>query len=276
MKSALRIGEVAKLLGVTPKTLRHYERVGLLEQPERTEGGYRLYGARDLVRLLRIRRLHALGLPLKTIALLLRRSDAEQEQTLRGVLALLAEDLAAEIARLERRRTEVLRLLAEGATSAALERASELPDIVRWAQQRLGTAAETVSPDVLEQDARIFGLLGAFNWPAGHAMPMPDVVRYFEREPEQFRALIELGERVAALAHVAADAPEVDALAHEVAESEALQRLRAAFPPEAGLPDDAYGATFKDLMLHTLSPAQRRFVDLVTPHLRGQQEGDTR
>ena len=43
MRERLRIGEVAKLLGVTPKTLRHYEKVGLLEETERTEADYRLY-----------------------------------------------------------------------------------------------------------------------------------------------------------------------------------------------------------------------------------------
>ncbi len=57
MRERLRIGEVAKLLGVTPKTLRHYEKVGLLRQPERTEAGYRLYCADDLLRLHRIKRL---------------------------------------------------------------------------------------------------------------------------------------------------------------------------------------------------------------------------
>ena len=67
MRERLRIGEVAKLLGVTPKTLRHYEKVGLLRQPERTEAGYCLFCADDLLRLHRIKRLRSLGLSLAQV-----------------------------------------------------------------------------------------------------------------------------------------------------------------------------------------------------------------
>jgi DNA-binding transcriptional MerR regulator len=49
----LRIGEVARLVGVTTKTGRHYEKVGLLGEPERSEAGFRLYTADDLLRLQR-------------------------------------------------------------------------------------------------------------------------------------------------------------------------------------------------------------------------------
>ena len=41
----LRIGELAKLLGTTTKTLRFYEQIGLLEPVQRSESAYRLYGA---------------------------------------------------------------------------------------------------------------------------------------------------------------------------------------------------------------------------------------
>jgi DNA-binding transcriptional MerR regulator len=43
--------EVARLVGVTTKTVRHYEKVGLLGAPQRSEAGYRLYAADDLLRL---------------------------------------------------------------------------------------------------------------------------------------------------------------------------------------------------------------------------------
>ena len=41
----LRIGELAKLLDTTTKTLRFYEQIGLLESVQRSESAYRLYGA---------------------------------------------------------------------------------------------------------------------------------------------------------------------------------------------------------------------------------------
>ena len=47
----LQIGEVAEQLGLTPRTLRYYEEIGLLDPPSRMEGGFRLYSATDIDRL---------------------------------------------------------------------------------------------------------------------------------------------------------------------------------------------------------------------------------
>jgi DNA-binding transcriptional MerR regulator len=47
----LQIGEVAEKLGLTPRTLRYYEEIGLLAPPSRMEGGFRLYSPADISRL---------------------------------------------------------------------------------------------------------------------------------------------------------------------------------------------------------------------------------
>lgn len=47
----MQIGDLAKRTGHTAKAIRYYERIGLLDEPERTEAGYRCYGEGD-VRLL--------------------------------------------------------------------------------------------------------------------------------------------------------------------------------------------------------------------------------
>ena len=47
----LRIQEVADLVGLTPRSIRYYEEVGLLEPAARSEGDYRLYDPDDLARL---------------------------------------------------------------------------------------------------------------------------------------------------------------------------------------------------------------------------------
>ena len=113
MGTRLYIGEVAKLLGVTQKTIRHYHKVGLLAEPPRSESGYRLYTAGDLVWLQRIRRLQGLGLSLKQIKMLLGEQVAEHERTLREVLESLLEELAAEIRTLEAQRERIKTLLAQ-------------------------------------------------------------------------------------------------------------------------------------------------------------------
>jgi len=52
---SLRCGELAQLAGVSPDTIRHYERIGILPKAPRSSGGYRMYGldAADRVQLVR-------------------------------------------------------------------------------------------------------------------------------------------------------------------------------------------------------------------------------
>jgi MerR family transcriptional regulator, repressor of the yfmOP operon len=59
--TALRIGEVAKLAGTTPRTIRYYEEIGLLGGGEPREAGrHRLYDERDVQRLRKAMRLKSL------------------------------------------------------------------------------------------------------------------------------------------------------------------------------------------------------------------------
>jgi DNA-binding transcriptional MerR regulator len=57
--ATLRIGEVAERVGVSTRTVRYYEEVGLLDPSSRSPGGTRRYGERDVARLLRIRELQS-------------------------------------------------------------------------------------------------------------------------------------------------------------------------------------------------------------------------
>jgi len=68
-------GELAKLAGVSSDTLRHYERVGVLPRPPRTQSGYRRYppSAVDRVRL--IRRALAIGFSLDELRRVLQVRD---------------------------------------------------------------------------------------------------------------------------------------------------------------------------------------------------------
>jgi len=66
-----RIGELAKLAGVTPDTIRYYEKQQMMEHKVRTEGGFRLYTETDLQRLKFIRYGRQLGFTLDSIRELL-------------------------------------------------------------------------------------------------------------------------------------------------------------------------------------------------------------
>lgn len=68
-----RIGEIARKAGVTPRTVRYYEGLGLLKtNGKRTEGGQRVYTDMDLVYLLRIMQLKSYGLSLEDISRIVR------------------------------------------------------------------------------------------------------------------------------------------------------------------------------------------------------------
>ena len=68
---AMTIGRLARRAALAPETLRHYERLGLLQPSARSESNYRLYDASSIERLNFIRRALALGFSLPDIAELL-------------------------------------------------------------------------------------------------------------------------------------------------------------------------------------------------------------
>lgn len=91
-----RIGQLSRMAGVSDRTLRHYDQIGLLS-PAAVDGatGYRWYGAAELMRLERIRGLRRLGLSLRQIAEIVDAPDAEVRQVLSETAAALRRELAA-------------------------------------------------------------------------------------------------------------------------------------------------------------------------------------
>lgn len=68
MVEKMRISKLAKLAGVTPRTIRYYEGLGLLEASEREGSGFRYYTNNELERLQKINLLKTLGLSLDEIS----------------------------------------------------------------------------------------------------------------------------------------------------------------------------------------------------------------
>jgi len=66
-KSYYQIGELAKKLKISPRTIRYYEEIGLLKEAKRKYGNYRVYDEEDYIRLKFIRKLKLLGLKLSQI-----------------------------------------------------------------------------------------------------------------------------------------------------------------------------------------------------------------
>jgi len=93
MRGTLQIGEVARRLGLNPKTIRYYEEIGLLPKPKRTKGGYRQYTEADVGRIDFVHQARALGLSLATIQEILKFRDKRGSPSLQ-IPRLLEEQVA--------------------------------------------------------------------------------------------------------------------------------------------------------------------------------------
>ncbi|HEY0172366.1 MAG TPA: heavy metal-responsive transcriptional regulator, partial [Pyrinomonadaceae bacterium] len=98
-KAYVRAGELARAVGVSTDTLRHYERKGVLGRPRRSANGYREYPPGALARVLLVRRALAFGFTLDELARVLRTRERGGAPC-REVRALASGKLAEVEARL--------------------------------------------------------------------------------------------------------------------------------------------------------------------------------
>ncbi|MCJ7738454.1 MAG: MerR family transcriptional regulator, partial [Anaerolineae bacterium] len=92
-----RISELARMAGVSVRTLHHYDHIGLLAPSARTEAGYRLYGDADLLRLQQILFFKELDIPLGDVRQILDDPGFDQ-------VAALAQHRQSLLGRIERLR----------------------------------------------------------------------------------------------------------------------------------------------------------------------------
>jgi DNA-binding transcriptional MerR regulator len=115
----LKVGVVSRRTGVTVRTLRYYEEIGLMSSSGRTEGGHRLYTAPDLMRLQQIKALQQLGFSLEQVRDWLERPEFSPLR----VIELQLERLRAQIELHQRlcRRLEALAVRLRGSEEASAE-----------------------------------------------------------------------------------------------------------------------------------------------------------
>lgn len=75
VERSLRCGQLAQLAGVSPDTIRHYERIGVLPESPRTSSGYRMYGHETVDRVRLVRRALLLGFTLAELSEILKVRD---------------------------------------------------------------------------------------------------------------------------------------------------------------------------------------------------------
>ncbi|MCX2951369.1 MerR family transcriptional regulator [Lentzea sp. NEAU-D7] len=143
----VKIGDAAAFAGTTPRAIRHYHHIGLLQEPERGGDGRRRYGYDDMIRLLWIRRMADAGIRLDDM-----RAAFDEPLDVEESLSRLEESLAAQEADIRRQREIVRRLRAVGSPLGLLS------DLVAERLKHLPAGAlRTSDLDTLMVTERIFG-----------------------------------------------------------------------------------------------------------------------
>ena len=111
----LTIGKLGEAAGVTVPTIRYYEQIGLLPEPDRSAGNQRLYGQSALDRLAFIRHARELGFPLDAIRDLLSLSDRPDQSCAAADVIARAQlaEVESHLARLTALKGELERMVVQ-------------------------------------------------------------------------------------------------------------------------------------------------------------------
>jgi len=259
----LRIGQAADLVGVTPKTIRHYHKIGLLPPAERSANNYRQYGVADLYRLKLILRLKAVGFSLAEIRSVLNADDADA--ALQERLNELEAQLGGRIAELEGQRERVRALLAEGATLRDVDRPQAQASLTYalLADVLEGYAAGPAA-DVTALDRALLARLDIFNWGEAYRAYWLALAHALADSVDVLHAV---GERVVAAEQLAADDPQLEQMAEEIAGE--LRTIQDSFAlPEMERPlQELFKRVAVNAIQETLTPAQERLIGLIRERL---------
>lgn len=274
MEKQLKIGEYAKLTGVTIKTVLHYHKMGLLAEAKRSPGGYRLYGVADLNRMRSIKRLKYLGLSLEQIKEIL--GEPDDHKSFRAVLLAMQTELLNQIKTLTERVQKIQTLLQEEQENL-LERTNESPSF-KMVVDILGEEARDqymgICPEIYEQERKLYEIIDDLDWGLEFEDILREVAEFFRDNPDKYHESLAFGTKITAIAELLPDSPAVAELAWEYAEF----IMDLPFYPklinhESGL-HQSLESLWRDMFADVYSPAQIKFVEILGEYLEsGKSNG---
>ena len=260
----MRIGELAGLVGISTRAIRHYHHVGLLPEPARKANGYREYSLRDAVELARVRRLTELGLSLDEVGDALAR-DAGRD--LVEILRELDADLARQEAGLRQRRARLAQLLRQAeAGGKPSEQAPVSPELTELFDRMARIAAEQPRPEpaMAAKDRELMALLETAS-PARGTGWLDVLTRTLNSDPGAERAYAVYA-RLDELAGCPADDPRVEATAQAIVAAIPEPARQAIRFPDGGFAetDQGFAAAFYADFAPAQAAAIRRAADLMS------------
>ena len=169
-------GEIAKLCGVTVRTVQYYDSRGILVPSQLSEGGRRLYSEEDLKRMKIICFLRELDLPINTIAQLL---SEEHPENVIDLLLQQQEDCLRQEVQQRQQKLEKLSDLRQGLKTVRHFTVESIGDIanimenkkklhrIRWTMLGVGLAAEAI-----EIGTVLLWILNGIWWPFAVGLPV--------------------------------------------------------------------------------------------------------
>jgi DNA-binding transcriptional MerR regulator len=263
----MRIGELADLVGISTRAIRHYHHVGLLPEPARKANGYREYSLRDAVGLARVRRLTELGLSLDEAGDVLA-GDAGRD--LAEILRELDADLASQEGDLRRRRARLGQLLQQaeaggrpgGQAPVSAELAGLFGRMADVAAERPGPEPAMAAKDrdlmaLLETAALADGAgAGATGW-------LDVLTRTLDSDPGAAERAYAVYARLDELAGSPADDPRVEATARAIVAAIPEPVRKAIRFPDGDLGETGFGAAFYADFTPGQAASIRRAIDLM-------------
>ncbi|WP_328387111.1 MerR family transcriptional regulator [Streptomyces sp. NBC_00400] len=270
----MRIGELAGLIGVSTRAVRHYHHLGLLPEPERRANGYREYGLRDAVALARVRRLTELGLGLDEVRDVLA-DDAGRE--LHEVLSELDADLARQEEEIRSRRARLASVRRQADEHGGLPAEGPVSDELAalFAEMARASAAHPgPEPAMAAKEREVLALLESTGEAEGNKR-MVELLGEAVAAPGAMQQMYEVYGLLDALAEAPADDPRVEAAARALAdcipEAVVAQAGREHWEQAAGVGAEA-GDSFLTAYYAHFAPAQaqavRRAIQLIAERAR--------
>lgn len=260
----MRIGELAGLVGISTRAIRHYHRVGLLPDPARKANGYREYSLRDAVELARVRRLTELGLSLDEVG------DALAGDAGRDLMEILREldaDLARQEIDLRQRRARLAQMLRQAEAGGKLsEQAPVSAGLAELFDRMARVAAGRPGPEsaMAAKDRDLMALLETAS-PAHGTGWLGVLTRTLNSDPGAAERAYAVYARLDELAGSPVDDPRVEATAQAIVDAIPEPARQAIRFPDGGFEetDEGFAAAFYADFAPAQAAAIRRAVDLM-------------